>query len=232
VREIYVKAGGHLYIGSETCRVNNNVNVTFHGTLLDSNTVDSPTGKTSKGLISEGSVDIHGKEFLPTWTRLSKPAPALSTVVYLQQKANWEVGQQIVIITTVYYDCPDQFKASCEGKSHQNEIRRIVGVTMNDATQSYAIQVDRPLNYSHYAGSEYQGEVALLSRRVILQGSQSMDSFGGHTKVKGLSSQGRFSGVEAINMGQLNILGRYPFHLHIWARVWERRTRTFKTAQC
>jgi hypothetical protein len=215
VREIYVMSGGFLYIGSETCRINNKINVTFHGSLLDSNTVDSPTGLTSKGLISEGNVDIHGREFLPTWTRLSKPVSPSSTILYLQQIANWEVGQQILLTTTVYYDCPEQFKASCEGKPHQNELRRIVGVSMDDASQSYVIEIDRPLNYSHYAGYEYQGEVALLSRTVIIQGSQSFDSFGGHMKVKGLTAQGRFSGVEAINMGQLNILGRYPFHLHM-----------------
>ena len=215
VREIYIQAGGSLYIGSETCRINNFINIVFHGSFLDSSSVDSVTGTTSKGLISEGNVDMHGKLFLPTWTRLAATALAGSSVVFIQQIANWEVGQQIVLTTTVYYDCSDQFRKYCEGKRHQNEVRTIVAVAMDSSTKSFAISIDKPLVYNHYAGIEYQGEVALLSRRITVEGSQSHDTFGGHMKVKDATSQGRFSGVAGVNLGQLNILGRYPFHFHL-----------------
>ena len=215
VREIYIMAGGKLYIGSETCRINNFINIMFHGSFLDSSILDTITGTTSKGLISEGSVDMHGKLFLPTWTRLAATAVAGTSVVYIQQLANWEVGQQIVLTTTVYYDCSDQFMNYCENKKQQNEVRTIAAVAMDTTLKSYAITIDQPLLYNHYAGIEYQGEVALLSRRVTVQGSQSNDNYGGHMKVKGTTSQGRFSGVATVNMGQLNILGRYPFHFHM-----------------
>jgi hypothetical protein len=74
VREIYIMAGGKLYIGSETCRINNFINIVFHGSILDSSTVDTVTGITSKGLISEGTVDMHGS-LHPTAGQLgSRPA--------------------------------------------------------------------------------------------------------------------------------------------------------------
>ena len=38
--------------------------------------------------------------------------------------------------------------------------------------------------------------------------------FGGHTEVIG-SGSGEFRGIEAINMGQQNVLARYPFHFHL-----------------
>ena len=215
VREIYVLAGGSLWIGSETCRMTSFINIILHGSFADSSTADTVTGVTSKGIISEGTVDIHGQLFLPTWTRLSMTALVGSTVIYLQQHANWMVGQQIVVLTTVYYDCSAQYREFCEGYADQNEIRTIVGVSMNDVTKTYSVKIDKPLIYEHYAGYEYQGEVALLSRRIVVQGSESFDNFGGHIKMKFGTAQGRFSGVQAINMGQLNILGRYPFHFHM-----------------
>jgi hypothetical protein len=67
-------------------------------------------------------------------------------------------------------------------------------------------------------GPEYQSEVALLSRRIVLQGdtgSAADNSFGGHSMVSGTQATGRISGVQADRMGQLNVLGRYPFHFHM-----------------
>jgi hypothetical protein len=39
------------------------------------------------------------------------------------------------------------------------------------------------------------------------------DAFGGHLMVA-FGASGRFSGVQALRMGQRNVLGRYPFHFH------------------
>jgi hypothetical protein len=210
VREIYVNVSGSLLIGSETCRMGSNIKITFHGSLLDSNTVDSPSGKTSKGLIADGFVDIHGKQYQPTWTRLSLTAVKGSTWIYLQQKINWEVGQQVVLTTTVFFDCPAVYSANyCYNKKHQNEVKTIIGRALDDTTLSYGIQLDSPLLYEHYAGSEYQGEVALLTRKIVIAGSASNDNFGAHTKMRGTKARGRFSGVQSINGGQLNIMARY-----------------------
>ena len=38
--------------------------------------------------------------------------------------------------------------------------------------------------------------------------------YGGHTKIQ-RESIGRFGGIEAVRMGQLNVLARYPFHWHL-----------------
>jgi hypothetical protein len=39
--------------------------------------------------------------------------------------------------------------------------------------------------------------------------------YGGHIMVMGTAAVGRVSGVMLHRMGQTNILGRYPFHLHM-----------------
>jgi hypothetical protein len=218
VREIYVEEGGELLLGSETCRLNSSITITFHGSKNDSTLADHPTGTglTSKGLIAGGRVDMHGELFHPTWTRLSATVAAGSDRIRLVDAVNWVPGQHVLVLTTVLRDCPDALADEwCQGERHQNEDREIIDTKLILATGETELVLDSPLTHHHYAGIEYQGEVALLSRTITLQGSHSHDGFGGHTKIKGETAEGRFRGVHAENMGQLNILGRYPFHFHI-----------------
>lgn len=48
-----------------------------------------------------------------------------------------------------------------------------------------------------------------------MRGNDTANDFGGHSMVMGGSGEGRFSGVRSDKMGQKNIVGRYPFHLHL-----------------
>jgi hypothetical protein len=187
--------------------------------------------------------------FQPTWTRLARTAGPSSAVgsgvlndpsiIFVQEAVNWEVGQQIVVTTSILLDCDDSYKwpycapcfdsfngvteaqSSCKSQPHQNEIRTIIGLAQAPHQPSSpkgtytAIQVDKPLIYTHYAGQEYQSEVSLLSRRINFAGEESNDFFGGHVMISGPSARGRISGTRGDRMGQKNNLGRYPFHFHL-----------------
>ena len=72
----------------------------FVGTRDDSSVDHYDLTKPSKGIVSEGETNIFGKQYHPTWTRLSRRARILDQVVYLQDAVNWEVGQEIVIVTS------------------------------------------------------------------------------------------------------------------------------------
>ena len=232
VREISVLTGGELLAGSETCRLFSKIDIIFLGKRANSSPAVS--GAPSKGIMASGTVEIHSKQFHPTFTRLSATARTNDVYIFLQDKVNWEVGQEILLTTTSFYDCPQEFaswcapcldrekaqnKSNCKAPTyypHQNEIRKIVAISTGVKYNSSVIKVDRPLSYEHYAGPEYQGEVALLSRRFRLIGENSgKDYFGGHVMVHNTTGIGRFSGVQGENMGQLNTMGRYPFHLHL-----------------
>eukprot|EP00971_Amphidinium_carterae_P345404 6486340-Amphidinium_carterae.1 len=56
----------------------------------------------------------------------------------------------------------------------------------------------------------------MLSRTVTIRGDAASEthSYGGQTRCLP-GSQCRFGSVAAINMGQENIMGRYPFHFHL-----------------
>jgi len=159
------------------------------------------------GVQSNGAVDIHMKQFFPTWTRLAASAKVGDRAIWLQKPVNWQVGQAIIVTTSAYRDEPT---------NHQNEERRIVAVNGS------VIVLDQPLTFFHYAGVEYQAEVALLSRRFMINGYGSANAgFGGHIMIMG---EGRISGVELYDMGQLNQMARYPLHFH---RAGERPTSYF-----
>jgi hypothetical protein len=54
---------------------------------------------------------------------------------------------------------------------------------MDTTHNIFAIALDAPLSYGHFASREYQAEVVLLSRRITFRGQESGDNFGGHTMV-------------------------------------------------
>eukprot|EP01088_Endostelium_zonatum_P016610 TRINITY_DN455_c0_g2_i1.p1 TRINITY_DN455_c0_g2~~TRINITY_DN455_c0_g2_i1.p1 ORF type:complete len:1474 (-),score=364.80 TRINITY_DN455_c0_g2_i1:29-4450(-) len=199
VRDILVQ--GNLTIGTQNCRVFSPMSITFHGSNTGQDTIGTSMG--SKGIGVDGILDIHAKQYHYTWTRLAANAAAGDDRIYLQDAVNWEPGQEVLITTTFYQD--DWWD--------QNEIRVIKAIdySMN------IVQFTQPLSYNHYAGDEYQAEIGLLSRRVLLQGNPS-DSinagFGGHVMIRNAAT-GRFSGVQATAMGQTNLLARYPYHFHL-----------------
>eukprot|EP01125_Pyxidicula_operculata_P020153 TRINITY_DN7392_c0_g1_i1.p1 TRINITY_DN7392_c0_g1~~TRINITY_DN7392_c0_g1_i1.p1 ORF type:complete len:1411 (+),score=306.06 TRINITY_DN7392_c0_g1_i1:3-4235(+) len=198
--ELHIKTmvvNGKLRIGSPQCRLYSQVKIVFEGSR-DKDDTTTPYG--TKGIFVPGSIDIHGKQYNPTWTRLRGTAYPGDDRIYLQDAVNWEVGMEVVIATTFWMD----------EYWPQNEVMKIKAI---DSSMKI-IQFTEPLKFHHYAGAEYQAEVGLLTRRIVLQGGEYSDGdrFGGHVMVTG---EGRFSGVQAYKMGQRNIIARYPFHYHL-----------------
>jgi hypothetical protein len=198
-----IKVEGKLRIGSDLCRLTSRIAINFFGDKTSSDDLGQTTGTKGIAVYPTGTIDVHGYQYHPSWTRLAATVMAGSDTIRLQDRVNWEVGQRIVITTSSYID---------EGSGHQNEVRTISA--MVDAS---TIKLDSPLTFTHFGGLEYQAEVGLLSRRITLAGNPSdSDStvFGGHVHIRGT---GRISGTEFRKMGQFNVLGRYPIHFHMLA---------------
>ena len=199
---------GSLRAGAPTCRHNWPMNVTFHGekqAVLASG-ASASTGNT-KGLVVSGSgtLDLHGRRFFPTWTRLRAAVWPTESRLELQDAVNWEVGQRILLVTSIWRDEED----------NQNEVRRITAVSQDRRT----LLLDAPVTHMHWAGEEYQTEVALLDRVLTLEGAEADSSvatggFGGHVMWTG-SAVGRVSGTRFYRMGQTNQLARYAVHMHL-----------------
>eukprot|EP01063_Lacrimia_lanifica_P015422 TRINITY_DN22192_c0_g1_i1.p1 TRINITY_DN22192_c0_g1~~TRINITY_DN22192_c0_g1_i1.p1 ORF type:complete len:1410 (+),score=233.46 TRINITY_DN22192_c0_g1_i1:79-4308(+) len=212
VRALLVR--GSLRIGSPTCRVIGPIRITFWGNRTDAESHRQHLdGYGSKGLavIGTGRADVFGKRYFPTWTRLLRTSHKHFDYVWLQEAVNWEVGQEVVVVSTV----ADDTNADPAAYPSQHEVMVIKQVSADRKR----LQFTTRLAFAHYAGAEYQGEVALLSRNVVIEGeagtnTTESDGTGGHVLISGPGATGRFAGVLAHRLGQYNIPDRFPFHLH------------------
>eukprot|EP00931_Biecheleriopsis_adriatica_P101107 TRINITY_DN76319_c0_g1_i1.p1 TRINITY_DN76319_c0_g1~~TRINITY_DN76319_c0_g1_i1.p1 ORF type:complete len:1365 (+),score=211.34 TRINITY_DN76319_c0_g1_i1:65-4096(+) len=197
---------GTLRLGAKTCPLKSGgIGITFVGSGdLASRSADP---LKTKGLTvgDGGRLEMFGTRFAPTWTRLAASAAPGSTEVQLADDVDWQVGQHVVVVTTSWIDEPE---------NHQNEVRKILAVDGRKLT------LDSSLGFGHYGGAEYAAEVALLSRTITMQGDDSSEEshYGGHL-LCGPGSLCQIGGVAAYRMGQKNVMGRYPFHLHMMGDV-------------
>jgi hypothetical protein len=213
VSEIIVR--GTMLVGSESCPHDHGVQTTI--TLAGAKSTPQSRFHHSmgkKGLVVEsgGKLEMFGKRFTPTWTRISATAQKGTKQLQLKHRVNWAEGMRIVITTTVWKD---------EEKDHQNEVHTIASLQMKGGIQTVTLRDE--LAFTHYGGVEYQAEVGLLSRAITIQGdAQSEDDhFGGHLMCM-RNSDCRVEGVRAYRMGQLNTMGRYPLHFHMMGTVNEK----------
>lgn len=166
--EIMIMGNGSLYVGNEDCRLYSKINFYFHGNKSDCSLDHDDYSLPSKGIISFGNINIHGRLFHPTFTKLAHRAYVGDDRIYLQESVNWEPGMEIVIVTSVWEDYPN---------NHQNERLTIVSVGDSNWTTNNVIYFgnDTRLSYHHYAGYEYQTEVLLLTRNIKFIGMDTED---------------------------------------------------------
>lgn len=186
---------GALRIGSNECRLGANIQIV----MPPNNEVPN----LEYGIIADtGQVDIHGaSDYGPLWTRLAKSVQAGDTSLEIKTNIQrWRPGQQILVTTSYFKD----------EEKNENEILEITG------SSGATIQVKTPFEFSHYGGDEYQSEVALMTRNIMIMGTYETEStkIGPQIFLGGQQSH-RVRGVMAYRMGQLNVRGAYPFHFHL-----------------
>lgn len=114
--------------------------------------------------VREGTLDLHGRPTVKTWTRLNSTAVNGSSLITLVDPVDWPINSEIIIATTG--DRTDQ---------KQCEQRRILNIS-SDGRQ---LTLDEPLTYTHLGRTqrfnrtiiEIRAEVGLLSHNVIIRGT-------------------------------------------------------------
>ncbi|KAG2425540.1 hypothetical protein HXX76_013584 [Chlamydomonas incerta] len=190
---------GNLSLGSPSCRLSSAISITF------APATGVATNQMALRGMNTSAVDIHGELFTPTWTRLAQTARPNTTWVALQQPVNWRAGQLVAIPTSLWKD-------ECR---NQNEVKQIQSISADGKNITFTTA----LQFMHYGGPEYQTEVVLLSRSILLQGSPetAANLTGGHLRIEG--KHGRIRGVLGYRMGQQTQMGSYPFHFHMAGEV-------------
>lgn len=146
-----------------------------------------------------GRMDFHGAALSRTWLKLGAAAKkGDDSVMLAEEVTGWRVGDRL-IITATQGDLP--------GDQRQTEERTI------KAIDGAKLTLDAPLEHAHRGEGDLRGEVANLSRNVIVE---SADPAGirGHTMYH-RGSAGSISYAEFRHLGKKNVLGRYALHFHL-----------------
>ncbi len=147
-----------------------------------------------------GRMDLHGQPLNRAWVRLGATAKIGDTEVTLSEPVTgWKAGDRVIVTGT-------ETHGSAKTRSVTEE-RTIVAV------QGNTIAFAEPLTMAHLGDGDYRGEVANLSRNVVVE---SADPAGvrGHTMYH-RGSTGSLGYAEFRHLGKPGVLGKYALHFHL-----------------
>ncbi len=163
-----------------------------------------------------GRLDLHGQPMPRTWVKLGATARSGDNALSLaEQVPGWKIGDRVIVTATQLHGA-----AKTESKTEERIITAIDesvpslrGIGRNSPRDGSKLTLDEPLKMSHLGEGDYRGEVANLSRNVIVE---SADPAGirGHTMYH-KNSAGSLSYTEFRHLGKQNILGKYAIHFHL-----------------
>lgn len=153
---------GALWVGSETCRIDEKVDIVLTGSR-PADIQTNPRSKSYKGIdVNSGRLELHGKRYFSTWSRLAKTVDPGDGYLLLQHSVNWEPGQKIVLVTTAMKDSRE---------FHQNEVMTVDYLQEAPTGLGSIVHLRETVLYTHTANNAYQGEVGLLSRMITVSGA-------------------------------------------------------------
>lgn len=144
-----------------------------------------------------GKFDVHGTPMNRTWVKLGAKASAGSSSVVLSEAVTgWGEGDSVIITAGP--------RDEEELRTEERVIAKVEGTT---------VTLDQPLSVDHAGEGEFRGEIANLSRNVIIE-SAAPDGVRGHTMYH-WESAGSISYARFAHLGKKGVLGRYPIHFHL-----------------
>jgi hypothetical protein len=156
-----------------------------------------------------GRMDFHGAPLSRTWVRLGADArDADDTITLAEPVTGWRVGDRIFVTATN----KDQREMGTRrpGKRNRNTSTEERTIKALDGTR---VTLDRPLEFAHSGSGNFRGEVANLSRNVVVE-SADPSRARGHTMYHRYST-GSIHYAEFRHLGMEGALGRYPIHFHL-----------------
>jgi G8 domain len=147
-----------------------------------------------------GAMDFHGQPMSRTWVKLGASAKIGDNAVTLAEAVTgWKAGDRIIVTATQTHG-----PAKTESRTEERTITAIEGTKLT---------IDKPLDMTHLGEGDYRGEVANLSRNVVVE---SADPAGirGHTMYH-KNSAGSIAYSEFRHLGKKDVLGKYAIHFHL-----------------
>lgn len=148
-----------------------------------------------------GRLDLHGAPLNRTWVKLGQTAKKGDrTVTLAEPVTGWRVGDRVIVTATRL----TRDNSRGEQSTEERTVEAIDGVTLT---------LDKALEGEHAGSGDFRGEVANLSRNVVVESGEPGKARGHTMYHKG--SAGAISYTEFRHLGKEGVLGRYGLHYHL-----------------
>jgi hypothetical protein len=177
-----------------------------------------------------GRMEFHGAPLSRTWLKLGATAKQGDAAVVLEEAVSgWRVGDRVIVTATEgTHDTDGTRRPGQRNQAVFTEERTITAI------EGATLTLDQPLEHEHAGEGAFRGEVANLSRNVIVE-SAAPAGVRGHTMYHAHSA-GSIGYAEFRHLGKENTLGRYSLHFHlvgntmrgasvIGASIWDSHNR-------
>ncbi len=234
----WVKVAGsqsRFEVGRELTPFLQNFTLLLNGTNL---TDDTHAGTKFLMAMDGGTVDMHG---IPktSWARMTSltPSPTVnptSTVVRVPGATGWAVNDFVVVAYTDHVAHVAGWPGVCTSPYDAPKSRKLRIAAINTSTGDITLDgvldpaihaVVAPVTHTNPANGqqwtlEQRAEVGMLSHNVKVTGTTTANGLGAHVMIMACCTAmptgfGRFANVELTEVGQHQILGRYPMHWHM-----------------
>jgi len=156
-----------------------------------------------------GRMEFHGAPMSRTWVKLGRTIrKGDSTALLAEPVAGWRAGNR-VILTATQRDGRERgtLRPGVKGRRGFTEERTITAIN------GLALTLDQPLDHTHDVWGDYCGEVANLSRNIVIESADPVRGRG-HTMYH-RGSLGSISYTEFRHLGKEGVLGKYSLHFHL-----------------
>jgi G8 domain len=152
-----------------------------------------------------GRMDFHGAPLSRTWVKLGATAKKGDSVVTLAEPVTgWKVGDRVIVTSTRHENDGGDAGSKRVSGTEERTVQALDGTRLT---------LNKALDLDHLGDGLYRGEVANLSRNVIVE-SADPDKARGHTMYH-KDSAGAISYAEFRHLGKEGVLGRYCLHFHL-----------------
>jgi hypothetical protein len=157
-----------------------------------------------------GRMEFHGAAMKHTWLKLGAAArKGDATVTLADAVTGWKAGDRLVVVGTTRQSKHADKKTFREHARDLTETEEHVIRAVDGAR----VTLEQSLAFDHICDGDYRGEVANLSRNVIVESADPAKARG-HTMFH-RGSSGAIHYAEFRHLGKEGVLGRYSIHFHL-----------------
>ena len=157
-----------------------------------------------------GRMDFHGAALSRSWVKLGNDPRPGDTVVHLAEAVTgWREGDRILVTAA-------NNRVRKQGETLRPGIGSLARFTEERSIRSIdgtELTLDRPLAEAHSMREGLRGEIANLSRNVVIESADASQGRG-HTMYH-RHSTGSIGYAEFRHLGKEGVKGRYPIHFHL-----------------